>query len=824
MKKLLLALYGFTMSFFLAFFMSIHPSVSYIDVMIQLDSVEEAYQLEDIYDIQLKDYSNFGIALYRVDENDKDYLMSEGFSTNDILETSGKWEPSTTDPFASDQYALSLMHITEAWTLEEGSADITVAIIDTGIDTDHEEFSGRILQTSYNARTKTTSETSLSHVEDDNGHGTMVAGIIAANKNNGLGVAGIISNSKILVIKANNSDDPLTVEDESDQFLESSIAEAIHYARIQEVDVINLSLGTKSINSVTQTAVEQAIAAGIIIVGASGNDGDTSKFYPASYPGVISVGSIDETMTISTFSNYNDAVDISAPGQDIVSTSLNNGYVIGSGTSFAAPQVAGVIALMKSHFQTMSSENIINQLLSTVVDRGDLGFDNWYGFGVVHAAQALSVDYVTITFETNGGTIIDPIQTVLGYSFDVIDPIKEGHTFVGWFIDALLTEPFEMGIDVASSNMTLYAKYEASKITISLVSEQALWQTIEVYYGEVINLPVPPEMTGYDFIGWYYDVNLTTPYLDEIVIEPFTLYARFDKEIYQISYYIDGLLDHIDEYPYQSIPEIPIPESELTFIGWYYDEDFINAYVETPITSSIFLYARFHDGQYTVTFYDYDLFNILSTTKVYYGFSATAPDNPSKPNSPSFTFEFIGWSEDFDYVTEDLSVYPVYEKTYLPMSIYLLPGIDTVISFELWEDAALYEEDLLLEVETVIEEMDEITYKITYHIMDGTNIIDTRYRMVTVIPKVKITIDLNPDISTIEVGETYQDGGAVSNIGTVETVNNVDPSIPGIYQVIYQVQSGDQLVSKVRYVHVLSHTSYHPVIIHYYRKEEGWML
>jgi uncharacterized repeat protein (TIGR02543 family) len=824
MKKILLAFFSFMMTIFLIVFMSFNPNVSYIDMMIQVNSIEEAHQLEGFYNIQLSEYSNFGIALYQVKEHDKDDLIKAGFSSNDILETSGKWDPTTTDPYASDQYALSLMHITEAWTLEEGSSDVTVAIIDTGIDTDHEEFAGRILQTSYNARTKTTSETNLSHVEDDNGHGTMVAGIIAANKNNGLGVAGIISNSKILVIKANNSDDPLTVDDESDQFLESSIAEAIHYARTQEVDIINLSLGTKSINSVTQAAVQQAIAAGIIIVGASGNDGDTSKFYPASYPGVISVGSVDETITVSDFSNYNDAVDISAPGQDIVSTSLNNGYVIGSGTSFAAPQVAGVIALMKSHFPTMSSENIIDQLLSTTVDRGDLGYDYLYGFGVVHAAQALSVDYVTITFETNGGTPIDPIQTVSGYSFDVIEPTKEGHIFLGWYSDALFTQPFEVGLDLASTNMTLYAKYEPSRISISLVSDQVLWQTIEVYYGEVINLPIPPEMTGYDFVGWYYDINFTTPYVDEVVLEPFTLYARFDKEVYQVSYYINGLLDHIDEYPYLNIPETPIPESELTFIGWYYDETFINSYTEVPITSSFSLYARFHDGQYTVTFYDYDLLSVLSTTKVYYGFSATAPDNPTKPNSPSFSFEFMGWSEVFDYITEDMSVYPVYEKTYLPMSIYLLPGIDTVSNFDLWEDASIYEEDLQLEIGTTIEEVDDVTYKISYRIMDGENIIDTRYRMVTVIPKVEITIELNPDISTIEVGQTYHDGGATSNVGTVEVTNHVDTSTPGIYEVIYEVQYEDQLISKVRYVHVLNQTSYHPVIIHYYRKEEGWVL
>ena len=316
------------------------------------------------------------------------------------------------------------MDVTEAWTSIDTAADVIVAIVDTGIDTDHEEFTGRILQTSYNARTKVVSETSLSHVEDDNGHGTMVAGIIAANKNNSKGVAGIVQGSKLLVIKANNADNPTTTEDESDSFLESSIAEAIHYARLNGADIINLSLGTSSTNTVTKNAIDQALADGIIIVGASGNDGDTTKYYPASYPGVISVGSVDSVANISSFSNYNDAVDVSAPGSQIVSTTLNNGYASGSGTSFAAPQVAGVLALMKGYFPTLNSSAIITQLQTASVDRGAVGYDQYYGYGIVNAAQALQIQYVTITFDTAGGTAISPLQVVSGYAFNVEDPIK----------------------------------------------------------------------------------------------------------------------------------------------------------------------------------------------------------------------------------------------------------------------------------------------------------------------------------------------------------------------------------------------------------------
>jgi subtilisin family serine protease len=200
------------------------------------------------------------------------------------------------------------MKVPEAWLLADGSASVVIAIIDTGIDTDHEEFTGRILPNSYNARTKETSTTSLDHIEDDNGHGTMVAGIIAANKNNNKGIAGIVSESSLLIIKANNADNLSTPEDESKEFSDSVIAEGIHYAREQGADIINLSLGSTTQNTIVKNAVTEAQHAGIIIVGASGNDGVSTKYYPASYPGVVSVGSIDETLTISSFSNYNDAV------------------------------------------------------------------------------------------------------------------------------------------------------------------------------------------------------------------------------------------------------------------------------------------------------------------------------------------------------------------------------------------------------------------------------------------------------------------------------------------------------------------------------------
>jgi uncharacterized repeat protein (TIGR02543 family) len=802
-------------------FFSLSQDTVIIEMMINIENQQEAYTLAYQYDIDLTSYSDFGYAVFDVPSYQKDELLQAGFSENQTLEQMGRFDQITSDPLVTDQYALSLMHVTEAWSLTEGSADVVVAIIDTGIDTDHDEFIGRILQTSYNARTKTTSETSLSHIEDDNGHGTMVAGIIGANKNNNKGIAGIVSNVKLLVIKANNSDNPLTEEDESDQFLESSIADAIHYARMQGADIINMSLGTKSINTVTQSAVEQAIAEGIIIVGASGNDGDTSKYYPASYPGVISVASIDESLSMSSFSNFNDAVDITAPGSSIVSTSLNNGYATGSGTSFAAPQIAGVLALMKSHFITMTSDQIISQIMSTAISKSFTWNDNTVISSIVQADAAMQVDYVTVTFETNEGILIDSISVVEGFSFDAPEATKEGYLFIGWYYDSQLTDLYEDGVDVINSNITLYAKYEPTQLNVSFYRDGVLISQSQIYYSEIITLPDPQEVTGYDFIGWYYDLAYTTPYVDEPIYEDTILYARYERRTYTITYIVNGETYQTDEYLYQAIPDTPTPESELVFLGWYLDSNFVSIYQIEPITASFNLYARFHDGLYTVTFFDADLITVISTQQIPYGGTVLEPNHPTKENSPSFSYTFIGWSESFDFITEDIHIYPEYDMTFLPESISLQPGVDTVSNFDEWEDASIVLLDQLLTKETFITEVDDMTYQIVYNILLGDEIIDTKYRMVSVIQEERVTITLLPDVTTLKVGDDYEDAGATSNLGEIEVEGQVDTSTPGVYEIIYRVNYEGHIYQKTRYVYVLDNIAYHPEIIVYYRKEEG---
>lgn len=494
----------------------------------------------------------------------------------------------------------------------------------------------------------------------------------------------------------------------------------------------------------------------------------------------------------------------------------------GSGTSFAAPQVAGVVALIKSYYPSLNRDAMINQLIATSMDRGEPGYDHYYGYGIINAAQAMNVNFVTVSFNTDGGTIIAPIQVVSGFSFAVSDPIKEGHQFMGWYKDSSFLVPFEIGIDTVNESTTLYAKYVKNVYLVSLVVDQSLYTTIEIEYGNLLVLPLPDEPVGYDFVGWYYQVTYQDMYTNEPITSSLTLYAKFEREVYTITYYSGQLIYDTEEYSYESIPETPTPPSLFTFMGWYYEDTYVTPYSAEPITQSFSLYARFNDGSYTVTFYDYDHTSVLSTSQVFYGFKAVAPDEPEKPNSPSFSYVFMGWSEDFEQVTKDLNIYPLYEKTYIKNSITLLPGIDTVDNFDAWEDGGITLIDPLLSFEKQVDQVNDDTYKITYIIFDGETEVDRRYRMVSVIAKIDVNITLLPGIATLEVGDTYLEMGATSDVGEVEITSFVDTSIAGVYEVSYQISYGDQIYTKTRFVYVLEKDDYHPVFTLYYRKENGW--
>ncbi|MGB8983928.1 MAG: S8 family peptidase, partial [Anaerolineales bacterium] len=234
------------------------------------------------------------------------------------------------DPRYAEQWALPAIGAPDAWAqLPPGAAKVTVAVIDSGICASHPDLTGRIVEGWDFLESDAVPQ-------DDFGHGCSVSGVIAANMNDGIGIAGVAPNAQVM---------PLRVLNASGVGSYSDVAAAIVYAADNGAQVINLSLGGPNPSSMLENAVNYAIAKGVIVVAAAGNSGTEGALYPAAYPDVIAVGSVDPSLQHSNFSNYGSQIDIWAPGRDILTTKWDGSYGLVSGTSFAAPFVAGATAI-----------------------------------------------------------------------------------------------------------------------------------------------------------------------------------------------------------------------------------------------------------------------------------------------------------------------------------------------------------------------------------------------------------------------------------------------------------------------------------------------
>lgn len=279
------------------------------------------------------------------------------------------------DPYYGSQTSLGLVGYPAAWETTTGSAGVVIAILDTGLDLGHAEFSGRIVA-GYDFVNDDSDPTDDSY----SGHGTLVTGIAAATGNNGTDIAGVDWNAQIMPIKVLN------------QFGNgnySDVAEGIIWAVDNGADVINLSLGGPTVpGPALQAAIDYANANGVIVVAASGN-GNSDLYYPAQYATVIAVGAVDNDLDRVSYSNFGPGLDVVAPGEDILSTLPGGGYALVSGTSAASPQVAALAALIVSVMESPSPQAVLDVITSTALDLGDAGFDEEYGFGLIQADAAV---------------------------------------------------------------------------------------------------------------------------------------------------------------------------------------------------------------------------------------------------------------------------------------------------------------------------------------------------------------------------------------------------------------------------------------------------
>jgi serine protease len=286
--------------------------------------------------------------------------------------------PSGPDPFRSRQWSLATMRVAEAWPVSTGEG-ITVAVIDTGVDSQHPDLAANVLS-GYDTIADVPGEST-----DVHGHGTHVAGTIAAVTGNDAGVTSIAPDVRILPVKA--------LSDDGSGYM-SDTAEGIVWAVGNGARVINMSLGGPTRSVAVSNAVAYARSMGVTVVAAVGNEREQGS--PVSYPGadegVIGVAATTSSDAVAYYSNAGEYVDVAAPGSAIISTYpvAHGSYASSSGTSMASPHVAATAALLKAYQPALTPDQIEDALERSAVDLGAPGFDSDYGHGRVDAVAALA--------------------------------------------------------------------------------------------------------------------------------------------------------------------------------------------------------------------------------------------------------------------------------------------------------------------------------------------------------------------------------------------------------------------------------------------------
>lgn len=296
------------------------------------------------------------------------------------------------DPYRPQQWHLDRLGLDGDKPLPTGTGQV-VAIVDSGVDLAHPDLVDAILRDDRGDVVGWDWVDDDAHPDDEFGHGTMVAGVVAATTGNGIGGAGVAPDAEIM---------PLRVLDERGEGPTADIAEAIDFARVQGATVINLSLESATTFGVEQVpaviaAIDRAVSAGVVVVTAAGNRGaPLADFSPGL--GVVVVGATDRDDMRAGFSDGGRTDLLMAPGIEIVSTwcrptgalvcdGTTHNQGVADGTSFAAPQVAGIVALLRS--AGLTGPEAVERLRATAIDIGEPGPDPATGFGLVTASGAL---------------------------------------------------------------------------------------------------------------------------------------------------------------------------------------------------------------------------------------------------------------------------------------------------------------------------------------------------------------------------------------------------------------------------------------------------
>jgi thermitase len=284
----------------------------------------------------------------------------------------------TTDPLYPSQWHLPKIGAAEAWDITQGSAEIVIAIVDTGVDGSHPDLSSNLVP-GYNFYDNNT------NTSDVGGHGTKVAGAAAAVGNNATGVAGVSWDSRIM---------PIRVADPSGVAYTSTIANALTWAADHGARVMNVSFSPVASSSTITSAAQYVRNKGGVVVSAAGNCGCWEAINENPY--LLSVSATDSSDNLTSWSSQGNYVDLSAPGLGILTTTSGGGYASVSGTSFSSPITAGVLALMMAANPSLTPTQLETLLEANADDLGAAGWDPSFGYGRVNAYRAVAAAATSI--------------------------------------------------------------------------------------------------------------------------------------------------------------------------------------------------------------------------------------------------------------------------------------------------------------------------------------------------------------------------------------------------------------------------------------------
>ncbi len=361
------------------------------------------------------------------------------------------------DPNYAEQWNLPVLNMLQAWDIEQGKPQVTVAVVDSGIATRHPEFRSQLWENVDEIPRNGIDDDRNGYIddrngwdfsdaptlpgsgdwtvrdndpEDETGHGTHVSGIIIAKANNGLGIAGISPNCRLMPVRAGFKYGGATYLQNDD------LAAAIVYAADNGAQVINMSWGDTVRAFIIEDAVEYAYHRGCVLVGAAGNSAAAGSYYPAALKPVISVAGLGQENQLYSSSNFGATIDIAAPGEEILSTALSGEYEKRDGTSMAAAHVSGVAALVLSANPHLTNIELQEKLTTTAKP---LFVTELVGAGSLdaHAALAASTSIIAeidarrtpqqardkIEFVSGGGGYVRYSQLPIGLYIDRIEII-----------------------------------------------------------------------------------------------------------------------------------------------------------------------------------------------------------------------------------------------------------------------------------------------------------------------------------------------------------------------------------------------------------------